>query len=150
MKQVEKVWAELSAKAQEVELSEAQKVELSTATEIKALVKKVEGYVDNSDEIFKEYSSLVDDYNSVRKRLISLSEKAKKLDGDMFSEGAKLYSAEQSMIKAAGSLGVDASMVKEILRDLNIDVEGLLRLASKEGEKMRDVARVARTLIKIG
>ena len=41
MKQVEKIWAELSAKTQEVELSEEQKIELSSIAEIKQIQGKM-------------------------------------------------------------------------------------------------------------
>ena len=152
MKKVEKVWAELSAKqetSQEVELSEAQKVELATATEIKALVKIVEKHIDDADAIWKEYGSLFDQYNRIRKKIISLAKTANKLDDDMFADAVKLRGAEQDMIRAAKELGVDANMVKSILRDLKIDVDGLIRITTPEIDKMKDVVRVSRALVEI-
>lgn len=41
MKSVQKIWAELSAKAQEVELSEEQKVELSTLSKLEDLARDI-------------------------------------------------------------------------------------------------------------
>lgn len=55
MKQVEKIWAELSAKAQEVELSEV-KVELASGAKIAAAAKDLQKAIDNiggADAIYK-------------------------------------------------------------------------------------------------
>lgn len=150
MKKVEKVWAELSAKqGQEVELSEVQKVELATATIIKALVKKVEKHLDDSQAVWLEYNSLIDQYNRTRSKLISLAKTASDVSDDMIMDAGNLRGAEQDMIRAAKELGVDANMVKSILRDLKIDVDGLVRITTPEIDKMRDVVRVSRALVDI-
>lgn len=150
MKKVEKVWAELSAKqGQEVELSEVQKVELATATIIKALVKKVEKHIDDSQAVWLEYNSLIDQYNRTRSKLISLAKTAGDVSDSMFMDAGNLRGAEQDMIRAAKDLGVDANMVKSILRDLKIDVDGLIRIITPEIDKMRDVVRVSRALVDI-
>lgn len=152
MKKVEKVWAELSAKqetSQEVELSEVQKVELATATIIKALVKKVEKHLDDSQAVWLEYNSLIDQYNRTRSKLISLAKTASDVSDSMFMDAGNLRGAEQDMIRAAKDLGVDANMVKSILRDLKIDVDGLIRIITPEIDKMRDVVRVSRALVDI-
>lgn len=150
MKKVEKVWAELSAKqGQEVELSEVQKVELATATIIKALVKKVEKHLDDSQAVWLEYNSLIDQYNRTRSKLISLAKTASDVSDSMFMDAGNLRGAEQDMIRAAKDLGVDANMVKSILRDLKIDVDGLIRIITPEIDKMRDVVRVSRALVDI-
>jgi len=148
MKRVEGVWAELSAK-QEVALSEVQKVELATATEIKALVKIVEKQVDDAEAIWKEYASLLDQYNRIRTKIEPLGKRAAKLDDDIFEDSNKLYRAENQMINSAKELGVDANMVKSILRDLKIDVDGLLRIAVPQNQKMQEVARVSKAMPEI-
>jgi len=51
MKQVEKVWAELSAKAQEVELSDEQKVELSALNDVKSSESLLERAIQEGEAI---------------------------------------------------------------------------------------------------
>lgn len=70
MKQVEKIWAELSAKnTQEVELSEEQKVELSLLDDIKSdiqsLMKLAEDLGDDSREIISARSRMVKKIDSI-------------------------------------------------------------------------------------
>jgi|SaaInlV_120m_DNA_3_1039746.scaffolds.fasta_scaffold03590_2 hypothetical protein len=131
MKRVESVWAALS---------QQKKVDLSNTTEIKALVNQVEGFLDASDNIFREYAGLVDEFNAVGRRIKDLAGEAEMVGGEMTSAGMDLYRAEEDMIKAAAALGVDKAMVVDILRDLNIDVEVLLGLADKASGLMAEVA----------
>jgi len=70
MKQVEKIWAELSAKnTQEVELSEEQKVELSLLDDIKSdiqsLMKLAEDLGDDSRDIISARSRMVKKIDSI-------------------------------------------------------------------------------------
>lgn len=51
MKQVEKVWAELSAKAQEVELSENEKIELSALDDVRSAESLLERAIQEGEAI---------------------------------------------------------------------------------------------------
>ena len=60
MKKVESIWAELSAKAQEVELSEEHKVELASGAKIAAAAKDLQKAVEKiggADAIYKALTS---------------------------------------------------------------------------------------------
>ena len=130
MKRVESVWASLS---------KHRKVDLSNTTEIKALIGRVEGYMDAASQLTNEYDSLLKEYEDIRKRMNDLAEEARGVSSDMFSVGADLYSAEKDMIKKAQELGVDESMVLDILSDLNIDVEGLLRESTDFSDDLNNI-----------
>jgi len=124
MKRVESVWAALS---NQTSLSKSIKVDLSNAAEIQGLYSKVEGYIDSAASIRSEFESLVKDYDSIRSRINDLAEEARQVERDMFDTGLMLDGAEKEMIKKAGDLGVSESMVVDILADLNIYVESLLK-----------------------
>jgi len=75
MKQVEKIWAELSAKAQEVELSAEQKVELAAADDLKELVAEAKRIIslqedgvkwaEKTEAEYKEFMKLVSDAEGI-------------------------------------------------------------------------------------
>ena len=130
MKRVEGVWAALSQPI---------KVDLSNASEIQGLYSRVEGYMDAASELTNEYDSLVKEYDSIRNRMNDLAQEASQVSNDLWDTGGQLARAEQEMIKKAGELGVSESMVVDILADLNIYVEGLLKDSQRFNEDLNNI-----------
>ena len=70
MKQVQKIWAELSAKSQEsTELSEEVKVDLSMASDIEANVYEVEATLKSVNKLQSQISEEVKNLDAIEKRL---------------------------------------------------------------------------------
>lgn len=136
MKRVESVWASLS---KPTSLSKRRKVDLSNTTEIKALIGRIEGYMDAASELTNEFDSLLKDYDSIRDRLTDLAQQASQVQTDMFETGLELDRAEADMIKKASELGVGESMVLDILSDLDIDVEAFLIEARAYGDDLNNI-----------
>ena len=118
MKQVEKIWAELSAKAQEVEtpqeveLSEEQKVELSNLSVLKDVAKDsvrlnrvMLGYDGELENKFKELSSsvraseqIVNDFNRMKADLESAAkELGVDVSGDIKQLSSPIMEVEQTI-----------------------------------------------------
>ena len=122
MKQVEKIWAELSAKnTQEVELSEEQKVELSSVAEIKQIQGKMNNLNGSSNSrLGKAQKSIQavakakeDARNSIRDMEENIAAASKYI-----KEGNAALSAFN---KTAKELGFDATSSKEY-KELEITV----------------------------
>ena len=125
MKQVEKIWAELSAKAQEVEtpqeveLSEEQKVELALIDEMKARAGAIQKDLSNLSTAGNE---LADMKRKMQKMVSSLSD-------SVSAQQKEINKASQAM----DELGVDKSSLKyyndqvgEVLQELK-RVQGLIK-----------------------
>ena len=124
MKQVEKIWAELSAKAQEVEtpqeveLSEEQKVELAS-------VKIVEGLFEEGRQWLQGYK---DDVKKMRSIAAGKNKEAAKLASKM-EQGAK------SLLNSAEKIGMSVNDFPE--------AEATLKFAEKIAELQNAFARIA-------
>jgi DNA repair ATPase RecN len=116
MKQVEKIWAELSAKnTQEVELSE-EKVELSIAQDLQKVLSDAKSTISNAQKAY-------DKLGSVDQKLVNQVRKAMS-DADNAAEdyqSARDEATKMSIIiadvleqaeRAAKDLGVDAKSIK--------------------------------------
>ena len=101
---VEKIWAELSAKAQEVELSE-EKVELSVAQDLQKGITKV------SAEI-KKMQSAISSFNKAE----DIFEDAKDALRDAMRDSGDIENAQIDIVNqaetSAKELGVDVSAIK--------------------------------------
>jgi DNA repair ATPase RecN len=108
MKQVEKIWAELSAKAQEVEtpqesteLSEEVKVELAALDDLKAKYDKVASNAPKIRSIvLKEANNLA----AVATSLGTIKGQFEKIESSAKELGVEIPSAYKSMAEAASSL----------------------------------------------
>jgi predicted Rossmann fold nucleotide-binding protein DprA/Smf involved in DNA uptake len=106
MKQVEKIWAELSAKAQEVEtpqeveLSEEQKVELALADNLAKYAKGVNPYINEGESLISSAEKMLNEIKSIKSKLFTTANDMKSLADDSASD---LVAFE----KAAKELGID-------------------------------------------
>ena len=116
MKKVESIWAELSAKAQEVaqestELSEEVKVELAASAELNKYVGQVETAIKQMRDNFKKLNNIVSDIKSQESELdrqINTAENNYKA-GDLIKKKAAQILAE--IETQAKELGVKTSQV---------------------------------------
>ena len=131
MKKVESIWAELSAKAQEVtqestELSEV-KVELAASAELNKYVGQVETAIKQMRDNFKKLNKIVSDIKSQESELdrqINTAENNYKA-GDIIKKNASQLLAE--IERQAKELGVDTSQVDNYdrLQDLSREAVGV-------------------------
>ncbi len=125
MKKIEKIWAELSAKAQEVEtpqeveLSEEQKVELALIDDLRARAGAIQKDLSNLSSSGNE---LADMKRKIQKMVSSLSD-------SVSAQQKEINKASQAM----DELGVDKSSLKyyndqvgEVLQELK-QVQGLIK-----------------------
>ncbi len=104
MKQVEKLWAELSAKAQEasqeVELSEEQKVELGLGDNLAKYSKGVSKYTNEGDGLIKRAERLMSELKETKSALYKWAEVGNSIADDIARDSSQFE-------KAAKDLGVD-------------------------------------------
>jgi hypothetical protein len=106
MKQVEKIWAELSAKAQEVEtpqeveLSEEQKVELGLGDNLAKYAKGVSKYTNEGDGLMKRAERLMSELKETKSALYKWAEVGNSIADDIARDSVQFE-------KAAKDLGVD-------------------------------------------
>ena len=119
MKQVEKIWAELSAKAQEVELSAEQKVELSLIDDLRA----------RAGAIQKDLSNLSSSGNELADMKRKMQKMVSSLSDSVSAQQKEINRASQAM----DELGVDKSSLKyyndqvgEVLQEIK-RVQGLIK-----------------------
>jgi hypothetical protein len=125
MKQVEKIWAELSAKevenTQEVELSEEHKVELASGAKIAAALKKLKAASDRlgaADGIYKAvlaYGKVIADAASAKNEAMSvLEEYVKALAAlDIKPNEAPAYKSSKAMIDKSEKTIKNATKARE-------------------------------------
>ena len=106
MKQVEKIWAELSAKAQEVsqestELSEEFKVELSALDDLNAKYKKIAA---NAPKIKNVVQKEANNLAAVATSLGTIKGQFEKIEQSAKELGMEIPSAYRSMAEVAESL----------------------------------------------
>lgn len=124
MKQVEKIWAELSAKAQEVEtpqeveLSEEQKVELASVQIVEQLFEEGRQWLQGYKGDVKKMQSIAADKNKEAAKLAS-----------------KMEQGAESLLKSAEKIGMSANDFPE--------AEATLKFAEKIAELQNAFARVA-------
>lgn len=99
MKQVQKIWAELSAKAQEVELSE-KKVELALADNLAKYAKGVSPYINEGDSLISTAEKMLPEIKSIKKKLQTVANDMNRLADDSARD---LVAFE----RAAKELGID-------------------------------------------
>lgn len=100
MKQVEKIWAELSAKnTQEVELSE-EKVELALADNLAKYAKGVNPYINEGDSLISSAEKMLNEIKSIKSKLQTTA-------NDMNSLADRSASDLVAFEKAAKELGID-------------------------------------------
>ena len=123
MKQVEKIWAELSAKevSQEVELSEEQKVELSSVAEIKQIQGKMNNLNGSSNNSLGKAQKSI---QAVAKAKEDIRDSIRDMEQDI-ADASKFIkegnAALSSFKKMAKELGLDATSSKEY-KELEITV----------------------------
>ncbi len=121
MKRVESIWAELSAKSQEVELSEEQKVELSSIAEIKQVQGKMNNLNGSSNNSLgraqKNIEAVARAKEDIRDSIRDMEQDI--ADASKFMKDGK--AALSSFKKMAKELGLDATSSKEY-KELEITV----------------------------
>lgn len=104
MKKVESIWAELSAKAQEVakevELSEEQKVELGLGDNLAKYAKGVSKYTNEGDGLIKRAERLMSELKETKSALYKWAEVGNSIADDIARDSSQFE-------KAAKDLGVD-------------------------------------------
>lgn len=118
MKQVEKIWAELSAKAQEVELSEEQKVQLASVQIVEGLFEEGRQWIQGYKADVKKMESIAVDKNKEAAKLASKME-----------QGAK------ALLNSAEKIGMSINDFPE--------AEATLKYAEKIAELQNAFARIA-------
>jgi prophage DNA circulation protein len=124
MKKVEKIWAELSAKAQEVEntqeveLSEEQKVELGAFEDLNAEYKAI---ASRAPQIKRAIMSQIQDLNKVSDDLDGVEKKARNI-----YNAAKELGADDLM-KKADTLEESSSSLAEGWGDVAVRLESLAK-----------------------
>jgi predicted nucleic acid-binding Zn-ribbon protein len=121
MKRIESIWAELSAKSQEVELSEEQKVELSSIAEIKQVQGKMNNLNGSSNNSLgraqKNIEAVARAKEDIRDSIRDMEQDI--ADAYKFMKDGK--AALSSFKKMAKELGLDATSSKEY-KELEITV----------------------------
>ena len=104
MKQVEKIWAELSAKAQEVsqevELSEEQKIALASLEDFAKYERELKQILSEVKAADDKYNKLRDQLRSIRNEYEQAARAGEKID-------AMMKQSKNEMSKAAMDMGLD-------------------------------------------
>ena len=124
MKQVEKIWAELSAKevenTQEVELSEEQKVELGAFEDLNAEYKAIASRAPRAKKTImsaiSDLAKVADELDSVEKKAVKIYNAAKELGAtDLMDKADTLEESASSLATSWGDIAVRLeSLAKEI------------------------------------
>lgn len=120
MKKVESIWAELSAKAQEVELSEEQKVELGAFEDLNAEYKAIASRAPRAKKTIMsaiaDLAKVADELYTVEKRAMKIYGAAKELGAtDLMDKADTLEEAASSLASVWGDVAVRLeSLAKQI------------------------------------
>lgn len=112
MKKVESIWAELSAKAQEVEntqeveLSEEQKVELASLADFAKYERELKQILSEVDATAGKYDKLRNELRSIKSEFGQAQDNAAKADN-------LRKQAQNEMNKAATEMGLDARPIAQ-------------------------------------